>query len=197
MAGTQASRRLTAREKAFFHFVFTQADVLRIPDAARYEKRLRRVLERVVYVNYAAVRMRRWPVVHTALYGGAATAITIGHTIYFGSPDVYPAEGERLSLQAHELVHTCQVARQGFGTPPWLATYVFAHFRDGGYLNNRFEREAFAVGDAVQEFLTRNPAAFVQVTAENVATGRVDELRQRLRQTLAAYGCRVTLWPEG
>lgn len=180
------SRHLTEREKAFFRFIFMQADVLGIPDAARYEQKLRRVLDRVVYVNYAAVRMPRWPVVHTALRRSVAAAITIGHTIYFRNDACFPAPEQSLALQAHELVHTCQVARQGLGTLPWLGTYVFAHFRDGGYLENRFEREAFAVGDAVEVFLTQKPAAFTEI-----ADGGGETLRHRLCGVLAEYGCRM------
>lgn len=189
--GKPASRHLTEDEKAFFQFIFAQADVLGIRDAARYEEKLRRVLDRVVYVNYAALRVRRWPVVHTALRGSTAVAITIGHTIYFRDAACFPAENESLWLQTHELVHTCQVARQGLGTLPWLGTYVFAHFRDGGYMENRFEREAYDVEEAVEMFFDRNPAAFALITAENVAAGRVEELRQDLRRALAGCGCRV------
>lgn len=185
------SRHLTEQEKAFFQFIFMQADVLGIRDAACYEEKLRRVLNRVVYINYTAVRVRRWPVVHTALRHSTAVAITIGHTIYFRDAACFPAPEQSLALQTHELVHTCQVARQGLGTMPWLGTYVFAHFRDGGYMENRFEREAYDVEEAVEVFLAENPAAFALITAENVTVARVEELRQDLRRALAGFGCRV------
>lgn len=46
--------------------------------------------------------------------------------------------------RVHEFVHVAQDADNGFFLLTWLR-YLWAHVADGGYRDNRYEREAFAL----------------------------------------------------
>lgn len=141
-------RTLTADEKCFFQHVLGEVEFPRFSD-----EKLRKTLDRVVYHDHS--RGACWnPLVITAMRRGFA-AITLGTHVYFNAGQ-FPAPGERLPLQCHELVHVCQVASFGWGTALWLVLYFCAWLRFP-YPLIPFERQAFEVEEMLKKRLESKP----------------------------------------
>lgn len=67
-----------------------------------------------------------------------ATAITLGHTIYFKEPERWSIDN--LPILAHELVHVRQWTE--IGATKFVAQYLWYHLTRG-YWANPFEEEAY------------------------------------------------------
>jgi len=84
----------------------------------------------------------------TGLFSEDLQALTIGHTIFYKSPDgeIDPA------LLAHELVHVTQAEKMGFDI--FLRSYIEQLLRSG-YRDAPLEKEARLVESSVRRFIAR------------------------------------------
>jgi len=89
----------------------------------------------------------RWALEHLPLGRGGAAAATLGHVVLGTSAAALAA------TRAHERAHVAQCERWGpLFLPAYAAASLWAWLRGADpYRDNRFEREAFAVADPVNE----------------------------------------------
>lgn len=177
----KSSRRLTEAEKEFLRELFhiLQSD---FSAKRKADNRLEAVLSRTVLWDYADIRsswVRCRPAclaATIAMRTARPYAVTIGYEIFYASglPPVTSSSASQKTetdwaVLAHEICHVMQVAKQGYGTVIWIATYFWDSiccFLRGrhAYFGNRSEIQGFAVQQAALELLRHRSSGTVSST---------------------------------